>query len=208
MSCFILVAGRTGVGKTTFAEAFTGLSVGYEEGSEDDKFGVYAIADNLKFLTVNLFKVFKDENISIYDLDNNNTKEKYRNYLQQIGTECCRKCFGDNFWCEMLDKEIEETINSGRSVVISDIRYQNEIDYFKKKYSNHKFYVIKIERDGNICSKHSSDVVHVDADIIIKNDGDLDEFYEKIKVFSYIYEHFLKNFQTPAINHDVFNVTL
>ena len=135
MSCFILVAGRTGAGKTTFAEAFTGLSVGYEEGSEDDKFGVYAIADNLKFLTVNLFKVFKDENISIYDLDNNNTKEKYRNYLQQIGTECCRKCFGDNFWCEMLDKEIEETINSGRSVVISDIRYQNEIDYFKKKYS-------------------------------------------------------------------------
>ena len=93
MSCFILVAGRTGAGKTTFAEAFTGLSVGYEEGSEDDKFGVYAIADNLKFLTVNLFKVFKDENISIYDLDNNNTKEKYRNYLQQIGTECCRKCF-------------------------------------------------------------------------------------------------------------------
>ena len=76
MSCFILVAGRTGVGKTTFAEAFTGLSVGYEEGSEDDKFGVYAIADNLKFLTVNLFKVFKDENISIYDLDNNNTKKK------------------------------------------------------------------------------------------------------------------------------------
>ena len=75
MSCFILVAGRTGAGKTTFAEAFTGLSVGYEEGSEDDKFGVYAIADNLKFLTVNLFKVFKDENISIYDLDNNNTKE-------------------------------------------------------------------------------------------------------------------------------------
>ena len=64
MSCFILVAGRTGAGKTTFAEAFTGLSVGYEEGSEDDKFGVYAIADNLKFLTVNLFKVFKDENIS------------------------------------------------------------------------------------------------------------------------------------------------
>ena len=50
--------------------------------------------------------------------------------------------------------------------------------------------------------------IHVDADIIIKNDGDLDEFYEKIKVFSYIYEHFLKNFQTPAINHDVFNVTL
>ena len=34
MSCFILVAGRTGAGKTTFAEAFTGLSVGYEEGSE------------------------------------------------------------------------------------------------------------------------------------------------------------------------------
>ena len=75
MSCFILVAGRTGAGKTAFAEAFTGLSVGYEEGSEDDKFGVYAIADNLKFLTVNLFKVFKDENISIYDLDNNNTKK-------------------------------------------------------------------------------------------------------------------------------------
>ena len=59
MSCFILVAGRTGVGKTTFAEAFTGLPVGCNDEYEDDKFGVYAIADNLKFLTVNLFKVFK-----------------------------------------------------------------------------------------------------------------------------------------------------
>ena len=64
MSCFILVAGRTGLGKTTFAEAFTGLPVGCNDEYEDDKFGVYAIADNLKFLTVNLFKVFKDENIS------------------------------------------------------------------------------------------------------------------------------------------------
>ena len=99
MSCFILVAGRTGAGKTTFAEAFTGLSVGYEEGSEDDKFGVYAIADNLKFLIVNLFKVLRDEEISTWDLNNDDVMEKYRTYLQQIGTECCRKCFGDNFWC-------------------------------------------------------------------------------------------------------------
>ena len=51
--------------------------------------------------------IFKDENISIGDLDDNNTKEKYRTYLQQIGTECCRNVFGDNFWCEMLDKEIK-----------------------------------------------------------------------------------------------------
>ena len=76
MSCFILVAGRTGVGKTTFAEAFTGLPVGCNDEYEDDKFGVYALADNLKNLTVELFKVLRDEEISTWDLNNDDVKEK------------------------------------------------------------------------------------------------------------------------------------
>ena len=49
--------------------------------------------------------------------------------LQQVGTECFRKVFGEDFWVGCLAKEIVQ--NKSNNYVISDARFMSEITYLK-----------------------------------------------------------------------------
>ena len=118
MSCIILVTGKTGAGKTTFADKLI---------IENPSFKLFSLADKLKDLTFELLKLFK---VGIKDISflYTDSKKNYRKYLQNIGTDCCRKVFGDDFWCEMLKPKIDKALKKNKNIVISDIRYRNEID--------------------------------------------------------------------------------
>ena len=132
MSCIILVTGKTGAGKTTFADKLI---------IENPSFKLFSLADKLKDLTFDLLKLFK---VDIKDIGflYTDSKKDYRKYLQNIGTECCRKEFGDDFWCEMLKPKIDKALKKNKNIVISDIRYRNEIDYFKKNYHKCNIFVV------------------------------------------------------------------
>lgn len=51
--------------------------------------------------------------------------------LQQIGTEVFRNSFHESTWI-LTFKHRLETVNKGKNVIVSDCRFKNEIDMFKK----------------------------------------------------------------------------
>ena len=164
----ILVTGKSGSGKSTLSKYIVDNYDSYIE---------VALADKLKQLTFKLLQLFNVKIDSIDDLYNVNTKNKYRKYLQNIGTECCRDVFGDDFWCDMLKLDLS------KNIIISDIRYANEMNYFMNKYSDHDIISIKVvkKNSSTTFNNHSSelDIDQLQTDFTIENDF-TDSFFKKI----------------------------
>lgn len=164
----ILVTGKSGSGKSTLSKYIVDNYDSYIE---------VALADKLKQLTFKLLQLFDVKIDSIDDLYNVNTKNKYRKYLQNIGTECCRDVFGDDFWCDMLKLDLS------KNIIISDIRYANEMNYFMNKYSDHDIISIKVvkKNSSTTFNNHSSelDIDQLQTDFTIENDF-TDSFFKKI----------------------------
>ena len=164
----ILVTGKSGSGKSTLSKYIVDNYDSYIE---------VALADKLKQLTFKLLQLFDVKINSIDDLYNVNTKNKYRKYLQNIGTECCRDVFGDDFWCDMLKLDLS------KNIIISDIRYVNEMNYFMNKYSDHDIISIKVvkKNSSTTFNNHSSelDTDQLQTDFTIENDF-TDSFFKKI----------------------------
>ena len=164
----ILVTGKSGSGKSTLSKYIVDNYDSYIE---------VALADKLKQLTFKLLQLFDVKIDSIDDLYNIETKNKYRKYLQNIGTECCRDVFGDDFWCDMLKLDLS------KNIIISDIRYANEMNYFMNKYSDHDIISIKVvkKNSSTTFNNHSSelDIDQLQTDFTIENDF-TDSFFKKI----------------------------
>ena len=92
----------------------------------------YSLADKLKQITFELLQLFNINISSIDDLYNEN-KEKYRKYLQTIGTEMFQSNFGKEFWCEQVIKQIQK-LPTHYTIIVDDIRFQHEIDFFKRNF--------------------------------------------------------------------------
>lgn len=167
----ILITGKAGSGKSTLATIF-----------EEYGFKNVALADKLKEFTYKCFQVFGVKIDSLKDLYEQLTKTRYRTYLQKLGTECFRETFGDDFWCDVLINEIKDVPN----VVISDIRYENEIEFFKKRF---ECVVVKIVRKNNILTDsqqhHSSEAGIKDelCDIILNNDSSIESLRTFVRKF-------------------------
>lgn len=159
MKSLILITGNAGAGKSTIAKYI------------EDKFHYkdFALGDNVKTLTYKLLTLFKIPINSVDDLYDIKTKPKYRSYLQQIGTECMRGTFGDDFWCEQLDKEIRNEDYA----IVSDVRFISEYNYFKSHYNN--VHTIKVIRNGIQIMKHQSEqeINTIPADFELYNNGSI-----------------------------------
>ena len=124
--------------------------------------------------------------------------------LQYWGTEVCRQGFHDDIWIASVENKMRKT---GDNIVISDVRFPNEI----KAIHNAGGKVIRVRRGpepewydaavsmnkgakGNMnwaLSKqkienlkiHASETAWVggDIDIVIDNDGTIDDLYEAIR---------------------------
>ena len=198
----LLLSGNAEAGKSTMAKYLLDKYENYVE---------YALSDKLKQLTFELLKLFNVSIDSIDDLYNVETKKNYRKYLQLIGTECCRKVFGDDFWCNMLNKDIKKSITDGKNVIISDVRFLNEHNYFKRKYEN-KINVVSImikRTDANSLTSeqqlHSSESEVDNLTYDYKIDNNLtEEFYSDIdKVITCIFKENNKNVTSDSVEHEV-----
>lgn len=184
----ILLSGNAEAGKSTMAKYIV---------ENYDNYIEFALGDKLKELTFELLKLFNISINSIEDLYNVELKKKYRKYLQQIGTECCRKVFGDNFWCEMLSKDINEIIiNKGKNIIISDIRFINEYQYFMEHYQNiinvHSVMIKRFNSNDltseQKCHISESQIDKIQCDYVIENDmtnkffNDIDNIMKKINM--------------------------
>jgi len=148
-----------------------------------------AFADKLKSICREMFG-FTDQQLYTDD------KEKIDDYwnisprhaLQFIGTDLIRSYMDkliphikNNFWVKVLEKEYLDTVKNfpEKYIVISDVRFENEVDFIHKYGGT----VIKLEReseydDVHISEKGIDDITNYD--ILIHNNSTLDALYEKI----------------------------
>lgn len=148
------------------------------------------ISDNLKSLVKILFgfsdtQVENDEKDIIDPLWNISPRQS----LQFFGTEIMQYKIQEllpdinrKFWIKSF---ITNNIinNISKNIVISDLRFNHEYEELKK----HNILIIRIDRESNInnienVDDHCSETEHIQipADIIIKNDGTIEELYSKI----------------------------
>ena len=100
--------------------------------------------------------------------------------LQKMGSEACRDNIADNIWIAALEKRIQ----GYQDVVISDTRFPNEIDFIRSAGGK----IIRVKR-GNDPSPEELSKMHISEtawnnyipDIIIHNEGTVDELKENIK---------------------------
>lgn len=168
------------------------------------KFKSKAFADPLKNGIKCLFG-FTDEQINT---EKKEIIDKYwgispRNVLQIIGTNVVRNNFselfdnkidGKNFWIKNFDKWYKEELKDDprSKVVITDVRFQNEVDYIKSLGG----IIVKIHRP--IIEKNKDNMYNHESEInidnitnyhcIILNDNTIDNFYKKIDKLI-LYEH-------------------
>lgn len=102
-------------------------------------------------------------------------KPEVRRLLQVLGTEIGRKMFDENVWVDLAGKRIDELRADGKPVVITGLRYPNEIEMIRAR----KGRSIWVDRGGLPTSDHPSEnsVKAEDFDFTISNTGGLNDLY-------------------------------
>lgn len=121
-----------------------------------------------------------------------------RQLLQFIGTELFRDNmsklhseFKKDFWIICLENKIKKLreINPQIKIVITDVRFENEVELVKKLGGM----VIKVKRKlENITDIHASEI-HIDnlyCDFNVENNGTKEELYDKV---TKLFEQYSKN---------------
>lgn len=107
-----------------------------------------------------------------------------REILQKLGTEAIRGTFGDDFWIRRLIDAYLVTYAGIESVVVTDVRFENEAKAIREQGG----VIIHIKRRSAGLSgaeaNHSSEqgVCLGERDLIIGNDGSLDELLDKVNL--------------------------
>lgn len=97
-----------------------------------------------------------------------------RRLLQRFGTEVGRMEIGDNFWIDNFHTHVSNTLAAGRSVVITDARFENEVQYVRSIGGQ----VWQVDRpeveDGD---QHASEQAwrSIEPDRVIPNGGSFEE---------------------------------
>ena len=133
--------------------------------------------------------IYKINNSKKEDIDERwNTSPRI--IYQYLGTDIFRSGIQkiipgieDNFWVKLTLDNYHKIINEDKlaNVVISDVRFQNEIDAIHKEGG----IIIKISRpginnsDGHISEKNITDL---NGDYEIINDGSIQDLYKKIDI--------------------------
>lgn len=101
-----------------------------------------------------------------------------RTLIQQIGTEVCRQIHPD-FWVNSLFKDY----TSESKWIISDCRFDNEAEAIKSRGG----IIIKVERDVDSQDSHVSEKGVSDkyVDIVIDNNGSMEDLVEEVKTILY-----------------------
>lgn len=174
MSILIGITGRAGSGKDTVA--------GYLQ----HKYGFVqmAFANPLKAAASVLF------NIPEYYFHDRELKERVvedwdmspRRMAQILGTEAVRTHFGADFWIKRWLQEYR-SMPCSLDVVLTDVRFNNEAQAVRDLGGT----ILHTERPGDTClefaaAQHASEAgVHrMYPDVIIVNDGTLDELFAKV----------------------------
>jgi hypothetical protein len=177
--------GSIGSGKSTIAKYLV-VNYNYEE---------YALANPLK----KIGEIFYFEPNQLYGTQENKLEinehwgVSARKFLQVVGSELFRdalpkllpdmKLDGCSVWIKLLDIYIKK--NPNKNLVISDVRFSDEAKYIQSIGG----YIIKIDRkleQPSDIAKHQSENQNVSYDIILNNNGSLDDLKKNIDTIAHV----------------------
>ena len=177
------ICGKAGSGKDTVGDYLV----------KEYHFKKISLADPIKRLVEDVFVLDKH---TVYDrVAREQPLEKWpgwtvRKLLQFIGTELFREKIDDAIWVKSLWYRICE--DQGNNYVVSDVRFPNELQYFKdcSLKSNIPFMSIKIVREG--CNGivglkgHASEAYDLETQYVLENNGTFEHLYYKLdKLFGF-----------------------
>jgi len=185
----IFLSGKKRVGKGIAAKELKNLFINSEELHFATTVKEWAKKD-FALLIKRLNNIFKQNKLNQYITKNKHWGNADKNIisrtlLQIYGTDIFRNRIDFNFWVKMVEEKI---LNSNKDVfIISDVRFENEIEYFKNK--DFDIITIRIERDKiENKDEHESEKAldnYKNFDFIIHNNSTKKEFIKKIKEIDY-----------------------
>ena len=160
-------------------------------------FKKYAFGDPIKKVAKIIFNFSEEQ---LYGESKDLVDERWgispREFFQKFGTDYGQYYFNEQFpnilkdkprnlWVEVFHQWYENQRNNDRNlkIVISDVRFQHEIDKIKELGG----YIIKVERNSiNLKDSHLSeneiDNIHMDNfNLIINNEGTKEDLFKIIK---------------------------
>jgi len=141
-----------------------------------------------KCINLSYGSYIKDYAMKISDWDGSD-ETKPRELLQHLGTEVIRNNIDENFFIKRLCDDIRVYSYYFDIITISDARFPDEIDTPRSLFSS--VCVINVVRSNFESPLSSSQMKHRtetalddydNYDYVIKNDGDLDDLRDKVKV--------------------------
>lgn len=105
---------------------------------------------------------------------------KVRTLMQYFGTDICRYFLDEDIWIRSAMVKIANVAASRRLCIIPDVRFANEAEAIRFVDSPLYGGVIKVNRDSDDSSKHSSEIIDFTVDFEIDNDGTLMQLFYKV----------------------------
>lgn len=105
-----------------------------------------------------------------------------RRFLQRLGSEGVRDTIHPDTWIVVAQKAVSAAWDAGRFVVITDVRFPNEVAYARR----HGFLTVWVDRPGQTLhgegADHASEqlVSAEDADVILYNGGTLEDLPARV----------------------------
>lgn len=177
------LAGRIGSGKSTVAAHLV----------QQHGFTEYTAAQPLKEACCAVFGLTMAQ---VYDADLKATVHPRwgvtpRRILQAVGTDLFRDQIrrvmpdlqlpaGRGIWAEVLRNRLLDARARGERVVVSDVRFDDEIDMIRE-LGGVVLYIDRRQSHDNAASTHASEQLDLDkTDDVIVNDGTLQELFAKV----------------------------
>jgi len=157
------------------------------------------LVTNYNFIKISFGKYLKKCVSYIFDINDYILNSEYkdivndewnvtpREILQWFGTECIRKSpyqhsSGYSIWTHKLEKDLQFYMKLGKNIVISDLRFPDEVEMLKK-YKHNTWMIERLQASTltKNCSEHESENYIVTYDILIRNNDSINDLYKKIE---------------------------
>lgn len=105
---------------------------------------------------------------------------KVRTLMQYFGTDICRYFLDEDIWIRSTMVKITNVSAARRLCIIPDVRFANEAKAIQSVSDSLYGGVIKVNRDNNGNSEHSSEIIDFAVDFKIDNNGTLMQLFYKV----------------------------
>lgn len=98
--------------------------------------------------------------------------------MQTLGTEWGRNCISPTLWGDLWEARAQRHLDNGKSVVVDDVRFDNEHDRVKRMGG----YIIQLVGRSNVVNPHvSEDLSWLEQpDFIVENNGTPDHLFRQL----------------------------